>query len=1029
MRRVAVRSLALLALMCVSLQASALDPRTKLVQFDHYSWTAEDSAPDTVNSFAHTEDGRLWLGSASGVWKFDGEIFQLLSAFSRGAPGWSVSAMVPAERDGVWLGFEKGGISLYTDENLISFGEASGLPPGSIRRIVRDQQQVVWAATEQGLAKYDGRRWARFPLFGLGFNDVLGLHVDSRDRLWIATATSVLRVDRERKECRVMFEVPPVARARYFAEQSNGDVWLTGQHLGVVRFDAASDRMSQWFATRTFGAMLFDRDGTLWLAGDGLSRLVPRERRFDFDEREAERRLDRMSQADGLSHDMVLALFEDRQGNVWASTRNGLDRFTSVASVPMTKPARLSSWEGLVLVPDGDSLYVAARGGPALLRYEGGELVSSRGAPVFTAGARGLDGSVWFGGPSGVSRVDVEDMELVPLPEGALGRDVLAMVLDGDNLLWVSIEGVGMYVWDGGHWKQFSGALPKRSALSAMRGGDGALWFGYPDSTVARVVRGDVKVFEAPSDVVVGEVVALSASGNSVWLGGDLGLARFDGNTFMRMRAQNCQPFAGVSGLATHAAVTDVLWVFRTSGLSAMRNKWLENPNPEKEVLAPCSTHRRASGLRNSAQQSPRPAFAFTSDGFVWMATVGGLSRATFSDLRDLHLTNADEKKVDAAPRAVLNWVRGVSTGKKTVFYPDIAPGPSPTATFPPHTRDFYFNFASTELTVPTNARFRFRLLGYEKAWRQSSSSVRDFVYTNLGPGEYVLEIAASRDGTNFQRIPTTFAFEILPAFYQTTWFRGFCVLCSLLAIAMAYRWQLAKANGRIAERLQERTRERERIARELHDTLLQGVQALILRIHSAMRRIGPNDPVRGLIEEALDRAEEVLVEGRDRVTDLRDSARPDTPLDRAIAGIGERVAKEANVSFRHRVSGEERVLHPIVKEEVCLIAREALVNAATHSRARSIEANVSFEKAILRVTIDDDGTGIDTEILNHGRPGHWGLRGMRERAVRIGADLKILARPGGGTLVSLRVPTDVAYRAGKHAKHSEHLKGNEQIQ
>jgi signal transduction histidine kinase len=239
------------------------------------------------------------------------------------------------------------------------------------------------------------------------------------------------------------------------------------------------------------------------------------------------------------------------------------------------------------------------------------------------------------------------------------------------------------------------------------------------------------------------------------------------------------------------------------------------------------------------------------------------------------------------------------------------------------------------------------------------------------------------------------------------------------------HRVRLKTVRAEALGRLEARLAERERIARELHDTLLQSIQGLILRFHAATERIPQHEPARRQMESALERAEEVLNEGRHRVKNLRASEDGTLNFPQALAAAGNQLTQEHGAQFQASVEGAHRDLHPIVQEEVFLIAREALANAFRHAKARTIKAQILYDATEMRMCIRDDGIGIDAAILNHGRPGHWGLLGMRERATKIHAYLSISSDPNSGTEVKLRIPADVAYKAqhesSRRTAHYEH--------
>jgi signal transduction histidine kinase len=229
--------------------------------------------------------------------------------------------------------------------------------------------------------------------------------------------------------------------------------------------------------------------------------------------------------------------------------------------------------------------------------------------------------------------------------------------------------------------------------------------------------------------------------------------------------------------------------------------------------------------------------------------------------------------------------------------------------------------------------------------------------------------------------------------------------------LALLYRMRIGQVRAQTGRLLGARLAERERIARELHDTLLQGMQGLIWRFQAAADRIPSGEPARELMERSLERADRLMGEGRDRIKDLRAAGGDASDLAQALAIEGEALALAHATEFRLTIEGAPRDLHPIVREEVFLIAREALGNSFRHSGARHIEAQASYDETALRIRVRDDGRGIGTDVLTGGKPNRFGLVGMRERAVKLGAQLEIWSSPGAGTEIDLRVPAKVAYR------------------
>jgi len=255
--------------------------------------------------------------------------------------------------------------------------------------------------------------------------------------------------------------------------------------------------------------------------------------------------------------------------------------------------------------------------------------------------------------------------------------------------------------------------------------------------------------------------------------------------------------------------------------------------------------------------------------------------------------------------------------------------------------------------------------------------------------------------------------FTIDPAYYQTTWFRVFVVAAFLILLGVLYQLRVQHVARQVRVRMEERLDERERIARDLHDTLLQSTQGLILKIHAAAKQI-PREAAAAhdALEKVLDRADQVLAEGRDRVRNLRDTTISLSDLPAVFKRVAEETSPNHQATFKTVVEGRVRELHPLVLEESYRIGREALINALKYSQGRLVEVEITYEPRQFRLRVRDDGRGIDPGILAQGGlADHWGIQGMRERADKIGAELKIWSGHQNGTEVELLVPGATAYK------------------
>jgi signal transduction histidine kinase len=329
---------------------------------------------------------------------------------------------------------------------------------------------------------------------------------------------------------------------------------------------------------------------------------------------------------------------------------------------------------------------------------------------------------------------------------------------------------------------------------------------------------------------------------------------------------------------------------------------------------------------------------------------------------------------------------------------------------------DISLEFSALSYTSPEGNRYRYRLEGLESRWHESEGN-RRFITYSLSPGEYTFRVQGSNSRGAWNEKGASVRFVILPPWWNTGWFRTAALAVFLLSLGCAYYFHIHNIERQFNIRLEERVGERTRIARELHDTLLQSFQGLMFRFQGVLDLL-PSRPVeaREACEGALDRADRAITEGRDAIQDLRSTVERND-LTQAVTALGEELAGDDPSgelpAFRVVLEGTPQNLHPILRDEIYRIAREALRNAFHHARARRIETEFTYEKGLFRLRIRDDGSGIDPHVLDQGnRSGHWGLAGMRERAQRIGASLEVWSQPGAGTEIELRLPGAIAYES-----------------
>jgi signal transduction histidine kinase len=327
----------------------------------------------------------------------------------------------------------------------------------------------------------------------------------------------------------------------------------------------------------------------------------------------------------------------------------------------------------------------------------------------------------------------------------------------------------------------------------------------------------------------------------------------------------------------------------------------------------------------------------------------------------------------------------------------------------PPLGHDLEIDYTGLSLVVPQKVQFRYRLEGRDKDW-QDSGTRRQAFYTDLSPGRYQFRVMASNNDGVWNSSGASLQFAIEPALYQTWWLRTAAIIAALAIIAWVIRRRMQVVAANIQARLVERLDERERIARELHDTLLQGILSASLQLEVADRQIAADATAKPLVQRVSNLLRQLADESRHTVRHLRSQRSQEENLERALTQISSDLAAPRNVKYSVVVEGTPRSLRAVVRDEIYRIGGEALANVFRHADASAVETVLEYGRGHFRLLVRDDGQGIDPEVLSAGREGHFGLSGMRERARRIGAQLKIRTAAGAGTEIDLIVPSNAAF-------------------
>jgi len=607
---------------------------------------------------------------------------------------------------------------------------------------------------------------------------------------------------------------------------------------------------------------------------------------------------------------------------------------------------------------------------------------------------RDSDGTVWFAGRRALWRERRGQLDSVTPANPDL--DTQALALDKSGALWASILGAGVFRLNEGVWTPYGGiaALPRGAALTIVRDRRDRLWFSYPGGSLAMLDGERVRTYGTADGLQIGNVMANHPGRIGHWLGGELGLARLDGERFSSVQPAPELPLDGITGIVETA--NGDLWLNARAGIVHIAATELERSRQDPAYRVRGETLGAFDGVVGSgAMPRPLPTAIQAADGKLWFATTGGIYG--IDPARRVH---------NRVPPPVL--IRALTVAGNAIE-------PIAGLTLPAYTTAVRFDYVALSLTAPEKVRYRYRVDNIDTDWRPLTA-LRQALYTNLRPGKYTFHVIAANNDGVWNEQGDSLAFSIPPAFVQTGWFLALCVAAGALAVWALVRLRVRQVAAKVRGRMEAQLAERERIARELHDTLLQSFQGSLLRFQT-VSELFTTRPVdaKQILTSAIDQTAQAITEGRDAVQNLRASSFDDRDLATSLNALGTELGapidSPSKPQYRVVAVGRPRELTAVVRDEAYRISREAVSNAYQHAKAGHIETEVTFGDADLTIRVCDDGIGTDPEILARGqRPGHWGLPGMRERSESFGGHLHFWSKGNAGTEVELRIPAHVAY-------------------
>lgn len=957
-----------------SAPAAALRPTLRVGQYGHTAWRVSDGKfRGYPTSLAQTRDGYLWLGTEFGLVRFDGTRFiSWHPPAGQRLPSDSVARLLEGSDGSLWVGTARG-LARLQDGALELYPTLSG----SVAALLEDRHGTVWAGTRSGLAgtgelcavrESEVECFGRDGLFG---RFVSAVYEDRSGALWVAAATGLWQWGRGAPVQRL--PIPSMSVINSIGEDDRGIV--VSFNDGIRRL---VDGQLTWAAggplslgrLKSTRAML-ERNGALWMGTPdaGLIRLQ-------------DGRVSRFATEDGLSGVFVTDILEDREGNVWVATLGGLDRFRDLAVVTISSRDGLSTDTVVsVLSASDDSVWIGTVSG--LNQWRGGRTTTWLAGESIQSLFEDRQGRLWVASSDRLRVFQDGHFRVVP---GAERGFIHAIAQDAGDDVWLADQERGLLRFKLGRLVQeipttfFEGRTVRSLAASSS----GGLWVGFFEGGVDYVERDAVRIrYRAADGLSRGEVNHLHVdSEGALWAATQGGLSRIvDGRIHSGHVRTGCE--------ATHWVVEDRLgavWAYTVCGLARLDDdRFLRRRSGNG---AEAHLFDATDGVMlTSRLGSYSPKVSLSADGRLWFGTYGGVATIDPSDL-----------SLNLAPPPV--HVEEIIADGRTYRG-------TPSVRLESPVRDLRISFTATSLTMSDKVRFRYRLAGRDSAWVDAGSR-REVAYTDLPPNQYRFHVIASNNDGIWNELGAATTIRILPAFYETNIFKVAIAITLIAAIAGIYQLRLHLISNRLRDRFQERLDERTRLAQDLHDTLLQGIASASMQLHVLADELQEH-PARARLHRITEGIRSVANDGRRAIADLR-YANTSESLEDVILRDGRTLRGDQAVELRVVVEGKPRPLHPLIRDDVYRITREALINAFRHARANHIDVVVEYGKELLAVRVRDNGCGMQKALADDGREGHWGLQGMRERAERIGAKLRLLSRPGAGTEVVLLVPGASAY-------------------
>lgn len=991
--RSACRCVALLvACICLSLlvastflQASTI--RTVPDGYTRRVWQTADGLPEnTVQAFAQTPDHYLWIGTSGGLVRFDGERFVVFNRENTPQiQDDSIFTLTVAKDGSLWAGTDGGGVFRYKDGVFRLYNDRDGLENPFVRVVYQDHEGTMWVGTDVGVYRLNGDRFARID----GRGDVPSLAVhdireDHTGRLWVGGSRLLMLQD---GNCREFFlgGGRSASRVKSILETTDGTLWVgTVSGLermrpgaqGEIRFEEIPE------ITSTVRVIREDREGTLWIGsiGAGLLRYI-------------DGRFTRVATPENPPSSTVLSVFEDFEQNIWVGLQTGLLRLSRTAMSTFPLAGAQNADFGTVY-PD-------------------------------------RDGSLWVTA-SHLYRISPRRDHSEEIPDPEPGYRVRSVFRDREGDWWVGTEGHGVFLTRGSehvHYTKRNG-LVNDFVRAFLEGRDGSIWIGT-DEGVSRWASGKITNYGLSEGLCYLSIRTLMQDSRSdVWIGTERGVTHWHdggfvedeitqalrvekvwtihedrdggmwfgtrGNGLFRWRDGRMTHFTTAQGLVSNSIyqiledARGTFWMSGPDGISSVTRRDLDQFAGDPKFFPAVTLYGLSDGVEATQMHGGvQPAGCLTANGEVWFPSNSGPVRIVPNQTRPIELPQV------VIEQALVDGREVPITGKLIL---------------PPGEGRLQIDYAAIQLRSQERIRFRYRLVNFDRQWTDALRS-RVAYYTNVPPGQYQFQVQAFEMNMPENVKEASLAIEWRPHIYSTPWFIALCAATVLAMIFVAYRMRLRQ----VKERFEAVLEERNRIAREMHDTVIQGC-ASASALLEAVASLEPESDgsERELLDSARDQIRATVDEARAAVWNLRRKENTAPEFAPMLEQIARQVSHLSHMPVRFAAFGKPLPLDGVIEHVLLMVAREAVYNSVRHSQAKEIRIELHYVSSSICMEVVDDGCGFDTAAAKDTESEHFGLVGMRERIESVGGDFEVQSSAGKGTRIRVEVP----YHAMAGKKH-----------